>query len=102
MINSSKPHGKQVTFSGGPHFKISISRVGGFYVLSATEFDAGEVKFEIIDSSGHSFPVAKRISTDGSISITWGAKLDAGAYKLAVTANKDGKQITDTQPFDVK
>lgn len=102
MIISSKPKGTQVSFSGGPHFKISISRVGGFYVLSAAEFDAGEIEFEIFDNRGRLVHTEKRMSNDGSISITWGAKLESGTYKLAVTANKEGKQITEPKSFSVE
>lgn len=102
MITNSKPYGKQISFSGGPHFKMGVSNVGGVYILSATEFDVGEIKFEVFNSRGYSIHTEKRISNDGSISITWGAKLEAGTYKLAVTANKRGKQITDTLPFDTE
>ncbi|MBI3173125.1 MAG: hypothetical protein HYZ25_05360 [Chloroflexi bacterium] len=101
MISSSKQKGMQVSFSGGPHFKVSVSKVGGFYILSASGFDAGEIKFEIFDNRDRLIHTEKRMSSDGSISITWGAKLDAGTYKLSVTANTEGKQITEPKSFNV-
>jgi flagellar hook assembly protein FlgD len=73
--------------------------VGGFYVLSATEFDAGEIEFEIFDNSGRLIHKQKQISDNGSISITWGAKLNVGTYLLSVTASKNGKQITESKSF---
>ena len=102
MITTPKRQGKQVHFSGGPDFKVSVSKVGGYYIFSATELDKNaEVKFEIFDNHGHLIYNNKRTTNlDGNVSLNFSSKLDAGNYKLMITASKNRQVVVVKTHFD--